>query len=126
VKPAAGALVLADMVDPVGRQGELAVARHLEARGFTVLAQNLRLGHGEVDLLARRGTTLLMVEVKTRAAAGGPPPEASVGSRKRRQMMAAAGLLARRHPDLTLTMAVAAVRLLAGKEPCIRWYLDPF
>jgi Uncharacterised protein family UPF0102 len=73
VKPARSAPVLVDMVDPVGSEGELAVARQLEERGFTVLARNLRLGHAEVDLLARRRSTLLVVEVKTRApaAAGG-------------------------------------------------------
>jgi putative endonuclease len=125
VKPARGAPVLVDMVDPVGSEGELAVARQLEERGFTVLARNLRLGHAEVDLLARRRSTLLVVEVKTRAAPGGPAPEASVGPRKRRQLTAAAGVLARRHPGTILTVAVAAVQLLPGREPCIRWYLDP-
>lgn len=126
MKPSPAVLVLDDMAESVGKGGEQLVARELERRGFRLLGQNLRLGRGEVDLLARRGTTLLLVEVKTRAGSSGPQPEASVGRHKRHQLLGAAAVLARRYPELSLTIAVAAVHHLPGKEPSIRWYLDPF
>ncbi|HZU82781.1 MAG TPA: YraN family protein [Polyangiaceae bacterium] len=50
----------------LGRRAELAVADYLVARGFSVLARNLRLGRLELDVVARRGGLIVVVEVRTR------------------------------------------------------------
>lgn len=50
----------------VGRYGEELAARHLAARGLTVVARNWRCRDGEVDIIARDGDVLVMCEVKTR------------------------------------------------------------
>lgn len=52
--------------DAVGRHGEAVVARSLEQAGWHVLARNWRTARGELDLVARDGTTVVAVEVKTR------------------------------------------------------------
>ncbi|HXH71618.1 MAG TPA: YraN family protein [Mariprofundaceae bacterium] len=52
------------MSTELGRQGETNAARHLERCGFEILARNVRLGRGELDLVARKGELLLFVEVK--------------------------------------------------------------
>jgi putative endonuclease len=58
-----------------GRRAESATAVLLRLRGFRVLARNLRIrGAGEVDVLARSGRTLVVVEVKARRR--GEPAEA--------------------------------------------------
>lgn len=51
-----------------GRLGEAMAALFLEARGWTIEARNFRAGRQEIDLVARRGRTLALVEVKWRAA----------------------------------------------------------
>ncbi len=51
-----------------GRAGESIAALFLEARGYTILARNLRVGRRELDLVAERGRLLLAVEVKWRPA----------------------------------------------------------
>lgn len=61
---------------PSGRRGEDAAARWLAARGYRVVARNLRTVHGEIDLLVRRRRTYAAVEVKTRR--DHPAPERHV------------------------------------------------
>jgi putative endonuclease len=52
----------------VGRLGEDIAAAHLACLGFAILARNARTRHGEIDLIAFDGRTLVVVEVKTRRA----------------------------------------------------------
>jgi len=49
----------------LGRYGEKLAREHLRARGFTLLARNYRTRHGEIDLIAFNGGTLVFVQVKT-------------------------------------------------------------
>ena len=49
-----------------GAGGEAAAAGWYEARGFQVLARNWRCRSGEIDLVAGRGSLLVICEVKTR------------------------------------------------------------
>ena len=52
----------------LGREAEQLVARHLERRGFALLARNARLGHLEIDLIARRGRLVVFCEVRARTS----------------------------------------------------------
>jgi putative endonuclease len=82
----------------LGPLGEAAAVRFLERAGLTILARNLRSRLGELDILARDGSTLVFVEVKTRRGARGDPPEAAVDARKRARLgRLALGYLAGRH-----------------------------
>lgn len=58
--------------------------------GLNVVGRNLRLGGGELDLVAWEGPTLVFVEVKGRGAGAAVGPEESVDARKRRRLVAAA------------------------------------
>jgi putative endonuclease len=49
-------------------RAETAVAEYVDALGYTIVARNLRLGRLELDLVARDGRTVVVVEVRTRAA----------------------------------------------------------
>jgi putative endonuclease len=70
----------------LGRAAEAAAARHLEARGWRLLGRNIRVGRGELDIIARRGTVLAFVEVKARRTRTCGAPEDAVGPEKRRQV----------------------------------------
>lgn len=52
----------------LGRRGEAFVAQQLAAAGWQIVAQNLRYRATEIDLLIRKGTTMAVVEVKTRSS----------------------------------------------------------
>lgn len=80
----------------LGRDGEEAAARHLEALGWRILERRFRAAGYEIDLVAERGGVLAFVEVKTRRAGGLSPPAAAVDWRKRRRIAAAAHVAASR------------------------------
>ena len=70
----------------VGRQGEAEAARFLRKQGFVILDQNVRSRLGEIDLVARDGSTLVFVEVKARRTGQGDPPESGVTPKKQARL----------------------------------------
>jgi putative endonuclease len=51
-----------------GRRGEVLAALWLMARGYRILGFRLKAPQAEIDLLAKRGRVLAVVEVKRRAS----------------------------------------------------------
>jgi putative endonuclease len=49
-----------------GRKAEARIARYLRLRGYRILVERFRTPEGEIDIIARKGTTLACVEVKQR------------------------------------------------------------
>ncbi len=92
-----------------GRCAELAVADYLFARGFAVVAGNLRLGALELDLVARRGGLVVVVEVRTRAGGSFEGPFASIRAAKRRRLVRAVDRLWRER--LAASPTVERVRI---------------
>jgi putative endonuclease len=104
----------------LGKQGEELAARHLEQRGFIILARNHRTPIGELDIIARDRRHLLFIEVKTRRSAAFGVPAEAVGAHKQRQVVRAAQwyLATARYPDLQPRFDVIAI--IAGPgEPVI-------
>jgi putative endonuclease len=54
-----------------GRRSETLAAWYLRLKGWRILASRVKTPRGEVDLVARRGRTVLFVEVKWRRSAEG-------------------------------------------------------
>ena len=111
-----------------GRYGEALAARYLERRGYRVLARNVRLRGGELDLVALERGTLCFVEVRLRGSARFGTPEESVDARKRRRLVRAARefLTTRRLPRHR-GLRFDVVALDASTEPIeIRLYRDAF
>jgi putative endonuclease len=66
----------------VGRRGEALAARYLERLGMTILDRNVRMPQGEIDLVAREGDEVVIVEVKTRVGDLSTAPDVAVTSAK--------------------------------------------
>jgi putative endonuclease len=75
-----------------GLAGELAAAKHLEARGWRIEAHRYRLGHHDLDLVARLGSLVAFIEVKARRSAAFGSGSESVGWRKRAILRVVAAL----------------------------------
>jgi putative endonuclease len=71
----------------VGRAAEDEAARLLERAGLRVVARNVRLPEGEIDVVCRDGTRWVFVEVKCRQARWGDAPAAAVSWAKRRRIV---------------------------------------
>ena len=79
----------------LGRYGEALAVRYLREQGMEVLERNWRCAHGEVDVVARDGRCLVIVEVKTRRSSGfGEPVEAVTFAKAVRLRRLAAAYLA--------------------------------
>ena len=71
----------------LGSDGEAHAAAWLEARGWRILARNVRAGGVELDLVARRGRTVAFVEVKTRRSRTAGLPEEAIDAGKRARLV---------------------------------------
>lgn len=113
---------------PLWRRGERAAAWHLRLRGYRILGRNLRFGHQELDILAKRGDTVVFVEVRTRASADPIPPEDSITPAKRRHLRAAARQYLARHesPDLYYRFDVIGVVMPPSGKTQITHIPDAF
>ena len=99
-----------------GRRGETLAAWWLRCKGYRILARDFRAKVGEIDLIARRGGTLALVEVKARqsdaAAAEAVRPE------QRRRVARAAQAFVQRHPALSaLRLRFDVIFIVPGKMP---------
>ena len=72
----------------LGRIGEQSVRRYLEEKGWHFVAQNVRVGRDELDLIMMDGNTLVFVEVKLRKS--GVSGAEAVDMAKRRRISRAA------------------------------------
>lgn len=76
-----------DTRQALGRDGEAEARAALRARGYVILAERYRTRHGEVDVIARDGETLVFVEVKTRRDEDYGGGAAAVTWRKQRRIV---------------------------------------
>lgn len=69
----------------VGTYCEELAARYLKQQGYCILERNFFSRYGEIDLIAKDGTTLVFVEVKFRSnMAAGDPAEAVTARKQER------------------------------------------
>lgn len=52
----------------LGKEGEQRAAAYLEEKGYQILETNWYYQKAEVDIIAQKGSTLAVVEVKTRSS----------------------------------------------------------
>ena len=81
-----------------GRWAELLCAGDLTLRGYRVMARRVRSPVGEIDIVARRGRTLAVIEVKARRNADRAAE--AVSARQRDRIARAAAWLLAGRPDL--------------------------
>jgi putative endonuclease len=77
----------------LGQRAELAVVDYLATRGFAIVWRNLRLGPLELDIVARRGPLVVVVEVRTRGAGSLQGPFESIDGVKRARLKRAVARL---------------------------------
>ncbi|MBX3530567.1 MAG: YraN family protein [Rhizobiaceae bacterium] len=99
-----------------GHRGEWLAAMALRAKGFRIVAKRFRTPLGEIDLIARRGDLVAMVEVKVRPTL----LEAmdAVGRMSQRRIEAAADLwLSRQRDHARLSIRFDMVAVLPWRWP---------
>ena len=106
-------------MNPRGEQAEVLAAAFVESRGLRIIARNYRCRHGELDLVARDGDTLVFIEVRRRTGSSFGGAAASINAPKREKLLKAA-----RHYLAKLSEPPACrfdAVLLTGEPPRIEW-----
>lgn len=71
----------------LGRAGERRAAWFYRLRGYRIVGRNVRLSGGEIDLVLRRGRTLVIAEVKTRQSRAAGEGYEAVDREKRKRLV---------------------------------------
>jgi putative endonuclease len=82
-----------------GRFAEWLCLWHLRLHGWRILSHGWRCPSGEIDILARRGRVLAVIEVKSRAEFGAAAT--ALAPHQRRRIARAAEAFLSSRPDLT-------------------------
>jgi len=102
---------------------------YLEKNRYRILARGFRFLHGEIDIIARQGETIVFIEVKTRSGAGfGSPEEAVTASKQKRIRRMAEGFLMkfRIGPNVPCRFDVLSISVGKDDVPEIRHVKDAF
>ncbi len=86
-----------DPKSELGKVGEAKALEFLVAENFEILETNWLFGHKELDIVARKGGHIHVVEVKTRASAYFEEPKEAVNRRKQKNMVEAADAFMIKH-----------------------------
>ncbi|MDP6565112.1 MAG: YraN family protein [Alphaproteobacteria bacterium] len=81
-----------------GRRAELLAAQILRLKGYRILARGFRAPVGELDIVARRGKVLAVVEVKRRRLVKAALE--AISPRQQRRIARATEAFLARHPEM--------------------------
>jgi putative endonuclease len=99
-----------------GRGAETLCAWWLRLRGWRILARGYRVPSGEVDIIARRGSTVAAIEVKARDSTEDALD--AVTPRQRRRVVRAFEHFLAGRPDLAaLTLRFDVMLIVPGRLP---------
>jgi putative endonuclease len=99
-----------------GLSAESRAAALLVAKGYRIVSRRFRSPVGEVDIIARRGRTLIFVEVKARSTLDGAA-ESLLPRQQRRIAAAAAAWLAKCPDDAESHIRFDAILVAPGRIP---------
>ena len=99
-----------------GRRGEDLAAVYLRLKGYKILERNFRVPQGEIDLICRKGDTIVFVEVKRRKTLSKGSPLEAVNTKKISRISAAGAVYLSRHTGETLNARFDVVALSPSKN----------
>lgn len=105
----------------VGKWGEQAAADYLTAKGYEIMARNVRTPYGEIDLVAQKEGFTIFVEVKARTSSSLGPPEMAVTPRKRQHMLSCAEHYAQQNEIDNWQIDVIAVEDVNGRPEIVHF-----
>lgn len=109
---------VSDRRQRLGRRGEELAVAYLQQAGYDILERNWRCRAGEVDIVARHGPALVLVEVRTRSGRSFGSPEESIRHDKRATLILCGQyLVAAKHWTGPWRIDVVAIEMGADGQP---------
>ncbi len=116
---------MAGLATQIGNRGEDIAMDWLRKKGYMIVARNWRSGRYELDIVAQKGFTLHIVEVKTRLRSGWSTPEDAINYEKRRSLLKAANIYLASHPtELEVQLDLIAIDLDGDGNAEVRYIAD--
>ncbi len=101
--------------ETAGRRGEVLAAWWLRLKGWRIVATRVKIGQGEVDLIARRWGTVAFIEVKWRKNAA--DLDIAIDAWRLRRVAAAANALAPRYAQHNENIRIDVILLAPRQFP---------
>jgi putative endonuclease len=109
-----------------GKLGEELAVNYLTGKGYKILERNWYNIHKEIDIIARDGKSLVIVEVKTRQTDEYGDPDIAVTKKKQRMLIAAANAyISRNNLDIETRFDIISI-VFKDEEPVIEHIEDAF
>lgn len=100
-----------------GKKGEDIAAEYLQKKGYKILERNWVSGKNEIDIIAREGKYVVVVEVKSRHSNYAGEPETAVTKDKQRSLIRAANSYVRKmNMDEEVRFDIISILVVKGKE----------
>lgn len=113
-------------IHELGKMGEELAAQYLKEKGYKILETNWRFHRNELDLIAKDGDILVVVEVKTRQSNTLGDPEMAVTREKQRAIIRSANAYVRwKRRDIEVRFDVVSI-LVQGERVTISHIPDAF
>lgn len=110
----------------LGEIGEELAAEHLVKNGYDILERNYTYQKAEVDIIAQKGNTLVVVEVKTRSTADfGNPQDFLKPKQIKRLVMAVDAYINENDLDVEVRFDIIAI-VIEGKTVDLEHLEDAF
>ena len=111
----------------IGKTGENAAFNYLKKHRYKILERNFRKPFGELDIVARKGDTVVFVEVKTRHGNEfGLPCESVTPAKQRRIVRAAYAYISENGIDANYRFDIIEVYHTNGKPEKLRHIQNAF
>ena len=99
--------------DILGTAGESLAVDYLRREGFTIIERNWRCSSGEIDIVAREGSTTVFVEVKTRSSLAAGHPFEALSRAKLARLRRLAGLWCEGHSSVRGDIRIDAIAVVS-------------
>ena len=103
----------------LGKYGESLAASFLGKKGYHIIEQNFKARYGEIDIIAKKGETLVFIEVKTRIGKRFGTPQESITPKKIRELIKTAEYYCLLHPHLPKQLRIDVVALKLTPEKSV-------
>ena len=114
----------------LGAIGENAATKHLLSKGYALLEQNWKYNRFEIDIIAKIGNTVVIVEVKTRDTDFWGDPSDFVSIKQQKNLIEAADYYVRNaypeEEDPEVRFDVVSVIIKEGKLKSLDHFEDAF
>lgn len=104
------------MRQQVGQKGEEAAREYLKEQGYSIVDNNYRCRLGEIDIIARDGNTVVIVEVRTKTGLAFGRPEESITRDKARKLHRLALQYLQSHYQLEISSRIDLVAVMVDRN----------